>query len=238
MTTLKEMRDQVIDDLDLAEEIFVDTTELNRWINEGIKVAESSIHGIYEDYFLVESDPITITYGTSVTDYPSDIYANKVRKIIYTDGLTGSTNSHEVRRVKSLLEATNRDLYEKSNTNNILEWVPTHDSTLGKKIRLFPEDGRTGFLIVWYIRNAKQLSLDADICDIDEFEHFVIQYCKTQAYIKDGDPRADDSKVLEEQLKTLMVSTLSSMVPDNNNEVLMDMSFYNDSAGSNEYFLT
>jgi len=232
MTTLKEIRDQVIDDLDLSEEIFVDEPELNRWINDGISVAESNIHTIYEDYFLSEVETAIIS-GQNLVDYPSDIYANKIRKIIYTDG-NGHGESHEVRRVKSLLEATSRDLYDTNNKTAILEWSPINEAATGRKIRLFPTEGRAGNLIIWYLRNANKLVLDADICDIDEFSRFIVQYVKTQVFLKDGDPRTEDSKGLEEQFKKEMVDTLSNMIPDNNNEVVMDMSHYDESYGSDE----
>lgn len=234
MITLKEMRDQIIDDLDLLEETFVDIPEINKWINEGIRVAEASIHTIYEDYFLVEADPLVITEGNSKIDYPSDIYANKIRKIIYSDGL-GHSCTHEVRRIKSLLDATNRDLYDAQSSDTILEWTPINDATNGRKIRLFPSSGRSGHLIIWYIRNAKQLALDTDECDIDEFQRFVIQYAKTQAYLKDGDPRADDSKTLQEEFLQSMITTLSNMIPDEDNEIMTDMTHYQDSVGQLDF---
>ncbi len=98
----------------------------------------------------------------------------------------------------------------------------------GKAIRIFPKVGRSGKLKVWYIRNAKQLVADTDVCDIDEFERYVIQSVKTECFFKDGDPRAIQSKQLEEQLKQDMINTLSNMVPDDNTEIPMDFSFYED----------
>jgi len=111
MKTLKQLRDQVISDLDLQEEEWISESEINVWINEGIKSAEAQIHTLYEDYFLCESDAITIIKGQNLVDYPADIYATKVRKVIFTDGLGNSTASHEVRRIKSLINAKSADLY-------------------------------------------------------------------------------------------------------------------------------
>jgi len=232
MSTLKEIRDHVIDDLDLQEETFVTEADLDRWINEAIADAESEIHTLYEDYFLVEADPVTITLGQQFVDYPADIYANKIRKIIYTQSGAGNdTSAHEVKRVKNLVSAKERDLFVNDAVNPILEWSPSNSAANGRKIRLYPSNGRDGLLHIYYIRNAKRLSLDADECDIDEFERYITQYTKTQAYLKDGDPRAADSAGLEAKFKNDMTLTLSDMAPDNNDEVDMDLSHYEDSVG-------
>lgn len=231
MSTLKEIRDQVILDLDLEEEVWVNDAELNRWINEAIKNAEAQIHTLYEDYFLVEADPIAISLGEYLIDYPSDIYANKIRKIIFTDGLNGTTNNHEVQRCKNILAGATADLYGSDSTVPILEWTPSNKLGEGRKIRLFPNGGRAGYLHIWYIRNALQLVNDTDVCDIDEFEHYIVQYTKTKVYMKDGDPRVSDSKGLEEQYKADMINTLSDMAPDGHNELHMDTDHYDDSVG-------
>lgn len=229
--TLKQIRDQVISDLDLQEEEWISEEEIDVWINEAIKNAEAQIHTLYEDYFLNESPPTQITFGQSTVEYPSDIYANKVRKIIFTDGTGTHTASHEVRRVKNLLEGKTADLYSNDTALPILRWTPINQAGVGRRIRLFPETGRSGYLYIWYIREVSQLVNDDDVCEIDEFSHYIVQYAKTKAYLKDGDPRADDSKLLEEQYKQDMINTLSDMVPDKNNELHMDLEHYDDSVG-------
>lgn len=231
MKTLKQIRDQVISDLDLEEEEWISENELNAWINEAIKNAEAQIHTLYEDYFLTEADPVQIVRGQSLVEYPSDIYANKVRKIIFSDGTGTHTASHEVERIKNILHGKTADFYVSDTTTPVLRWTPTNRAGVGRRIRLFPETGRAGYLYIWYIREVSQLVNDSDICEIDEFSHYIVQYVKTKAYIKDGDPRADDSKILEEQFKQDMVNTLSDMVPDKNNELHMDFDHYVDSVG-------
>jgi len=231
--TLKQIRDQVIDDLDLAEQTFITNTDLDRWINQGVKAAEVSIHKLHQEYFQVQQPAVAISTASNLVDYPSDIYANKIKKIMFVEGLNSQTNSHKVKRDRNTERMQNRDTYEDTNTNPLLTWAPTNDATVGRKIRLFPDNSRNGFLWIWYIRNAKVLVLDADICDIDEFEDFIIQFTKTQAYLKDGDPRADDSKVLEQQLKESMDVALEDMTADEDDtEVEMDMSFYDDHIGA------
>jgi len=234
MSTLKQLRERVQADLDLQDETFIEDSDINAWINEAIKKAEAEIHTLYEDYFL-SYEAKAITAGTYEYDYPADIYGNKIRKIVFE----GGGSSHEVKRAKDLAKATDRDIYE-TGTSHVLEWTPFNSSS-GRKIRLFPLAGRTGTLRIWYIRNARQLVdetvddvitlADAQSCDIDEFERYILQAVKTECFFKDGDPRAIQSKQIEEQLKQNMITTLSNMVPDNNNEIPMDFSFYNDCEG-------
>jgi hypothetical protein len=229
--TLLDIRQQVKDDLDLNEEIFVEDSDLNRWINDAIETAEAEIHTLYEDYFL-DRTVYTLTAGVRELDFPADIYASKVRKLLFKESLTSpNTAAHEVKREKNLIEAEGRDIYEYQSATPTLTWVETNNSVDGRKIRLYPEQGRAGYLVMYYIRNANRLVDDADVCDIDEFSRFIIQHTKTQAYLKDGDPRAEESKTLEEQLKAQMVATLSNRTPDNNDEIRLDLAHYEDMVG-------
>tara|TARA_R100001480_G_scaffold63449_5_gene75766 strand:- start:944 stop:1627 length:684 start_codon:yes stop_codon:yes gene_type:complete len=226
MSTLKTLREDIQADLDLEDEVFISDADINRWINQGIRSAERIIHGLYEDYFLSNTDT-SITTASNLVSYPSDIFANKIRKIIFKNS---SKEVQEVRRVTNLVAATDRDVNE-TGANPTLEWSPTNDSVNGKKIRLFPSASRDGTLSIWYIRNALQLSADDSECDIDEFEVYVKQYTKVQCYLKEGDPRADSAKALEQQYKVEMIEVLTNMSPDNNDEIPLDMSFYDDSIG-------
>jgi hypothetical protein len=235
LKTLLQLRDHVKADLDLEDEDFISDSDINTWLNEGITSAEQQIHTLYEDYFLAQ-DTVTLSSGQNLYDYPSDIYANKIRKMIFRDGVSNSTSTHLVRRVRDLLLASERDYFGTNTTNAILQWAPINDSTNGRKIRLFPQSARGGFLDIWYIRNAKVLVADTDVCDIDEFEKYVVQYAKTQAFLKDADPRADDSVILQQKYESDMILTLSDMTPDRDDELDMDLSHYEDMNGYGGYF--
>ena len=229
--TLLEIRTQIKDDLDLNEETFVDDSDLDRWINDAIEMAEAEIHSLYEDYFL-DSVTVPIARNDNTVDYPSNIYGNKIRKIIYRESLTDFNSvSHEVMREKDIIRAEALDIYNTDTQNPILRWVPINSATTGRTIRLYPKTSRDGFLVIYYIRNANRLSLDTDVCDIDEYSRYIIQAVKTQVFLKDGDPRTQESKVLEDQLKGEMIESLSNMTPDNNDEIELDMSHYDDMVG-------
>jgi hypothetical protein len=231
MSTLLEMRDEVKADLDLedatfGEDVSISDADIDRWINLGIRKAERIILGLYEDYF-ISYVAIPITSGDNKIDYPSDIYGNKIRKIVYDSG-TGQ-EVFEVKRIKDIMSATAFDLLNTAVTQPILRWFPVNDGTDGRKIQLFPSTSRDGTLHVWYIRNAKQLSDDSDVTDIDEFAEFITVYAKLKAAIKDQHPLASDYKVMLTELEDDLKSTLAGMVLDEDDYIPVDTEFYEDS---------
>ena len=231
MSTLKELRDEVKSDLDLedstfGEDVTISDADINRWINLGIKKAERIIMGLYEDYFLSFTS-IAIVSNVNKYSFPTDIYANKIRKIIFDNGST--SNVHEVKRIKSLSEATEYDLMTTSVSDPLLRWYPVNSLSAGRKIQIFPKYSRNGTLSVWYIRNAKQLATDNDVTDIDEFSEYITTYAKMKAAVKDNDPRAKDFQEDLAELEIEMQSTLSAMVPDENDEMPIDTCFYEES---------
>jgi len=224
MKTLKQIRDKVIDDLDLYEETFVDEPELNAFINEGIAKVESAIHTLYEDYFLAPYT-FTVEQGVNLYDYPPDIYANKVRMLLFSDG----TDAYEVKRSMDVKKDLLYETIVEPSAGCTLKWYPVNGADTGKKIRLFPDTTDTGEIELWYIRNAKVLVNDEDVCDIDEFANVVELYVKTQVYLKDGDPRTSSMAALEEKAGIRMVNTLSDMVQDDDNYVQADYDHYEES---------
>src|SRR3972149_6519778 len=101
--TLAQIRTKVQNDLDLLDEDFITVAELDAYINEGIDVAEAEIHTIYEmknqHYFLSVAN-ISLVTGTSYYASPADIYANKIRRLIYDDG----SRKYKLRVIKNLDE--------------------------------------------------------------------------------------------------------------------------------------
>ncbi|GAF86883.1 unnamed protein product, partial [marine sediment metagenome] len=87
--TLLEIRTKIQQDLDLKEETFINDTEVNDYINEGIDEAEVTIHklGMQDDYFL-KMDNISLVAGTRLYDLPTDIYASMIKQLVYRNGST------------------------------------------------------------------------------------------------------------------------------------------------------
>ena len=221
--TLKEIRDQIIEDLDLSEEYWKDEGDLNALINRAIRTAHRKIITIYEDYFLAPY-VISIPADTAILDYPTDIYANKVKSILFYDG----ASSVEITRVKRFASTLMLDNHITSNTI-YRKWLPVDAAATGMKIKLLPSLGNAGQITIWYIRDAKKLVNDSDICDIPEFSDYVIQLTKKMYYQEDADPRytleAQEALVLEKE----MIDTLTNMTVDNDDTILQDNSHYEES---------
>lgn len=223
--TWDEIREKVEVELDLQGEVFIDSDELLAYANEGIDEAESQIHTLYEDYFL-KSDDITLVSGTSKYVLPTDIYAHKIRKIIFR---TGS----EVYEVKRLRDKNKITTYANNRTTNttygIYEYFIENATPGAPQIVFTPAVVHSGtFIEVWHIRNANRLVEDTDVCDIPEFVKFVMQYMKVKVYDKEGHPHLPIAMQDLEKFRQDMVSTLAGMIADDDNEIEADVSFYNE----------
>jgi len=206
-------------ELDLEDETFITAQEFLDYFNEAVDMIEASIHNIYEDYFLTNSS-LSILNGQAAYNLPTDIYAQKIRKILYNDG---SAYKYEIRRVKKLEETMFIQ------TPDLFSYILTNDAIAGLKITLFPTPvADAPYVTVWYIRNAKRFTSNTDVCDIPEFTNVLVQFVRWKCMSKEGHP--DTVQALEDlgRMKQEMVDTLTARVPDEDNFVLKDMSFYRD----------
>lgn len=221
--TWQMIRDKVERDLDLQSEVFVDDVELLAYANEAIREAEAEIHDIYEDYFLSKA---ALTFVTNQEEYnlPADLYAHKIRRIIYKNG----SKVYTIDRIKDwrkFEEYALENINKSSTTYNyfLLNSVPG-----SPQILLSPPGKENGaFATIWYLRKANRLVALTDICDIPEFINFVIQYIKVRVNEKEqGNPNLAKSITDLEQQRAQMTSTLSSMVPDAMNDLEPDLQLY------------
>jgi len=81
-------------------------------------------------------------------------------------------------------------------------------------------------LTLYYLRNANRMLVDSSVCDIPEFTSFIIQWIKMRCYEKEGDSRFQLAGTLVDQQRRQMIETLTSMVPDGDNEIDSDVSHY------------
>lgn len=217
--TWSQILTKVKDDLDLWDEDFVDDTMLLSYANEAIDEAEQHVITINEDYFL-QSSNLALTTGTSEYSLPTNIYANKIRRIFYVNG----TEKYEIKRVRNLddiLDVSDSEAYK---------YQPIMNSSGAARIKLFPASRETSStnVTVWFIGNAKTLSATTDEMNIPEAVHFVIAHMKLRVLQKEGNQaQVQQAQELERQ-RQLMIDTLTSMVPDDNNQVLADLSFYSE----------
>lgn len=216
-STAQEILDEVKVDLDLQEETFITDAELLKNLQKAVERAEQLVHGIYEDYFLVPAK-LTLVNGVSDLDLPSDVYAHKIRRI----QCNKPADKYEVTRVKRLerlLDVENSDRYRYMVINYL---------SSGPKLRFFPtpqEDNTTEYDI-WYLRNARTITLGTDFVDIPEATNFLKQYLKNKCWEKEGHPNLAQGiqDLAKEELE--LVTTLSAMVPDEDLDIEVDMSIY------------
>lgn len=97
----EEVLNKILVDLDLEEETFIQPTEMVGYINDAIQDAESEIQNLTlaPDYFLT-SKPLALVTGQSEITLPNNIYANKIRSIVYQNGAI----IYPIRKLKSLSE--------------------------------------------------------------------------------------------------------------------------------------
>lgn len=217
-----EVREKIQEEMDLQEETFISNTEYLDYTNEAIDECEAEIHNIYQDYFLTRSN-ISLVAGTATYDLPADIYANKIRHIQFKQN---QTNIYEVRRIPI------EDVMFIDQTVTNQDFMYTLENSLagGQKIIFHPTPQITDstVLTVWYLRNAARVALDADTIDIPEFIQFIFSFLRVKIARKELNPLTQSWEQGLENQRVLMRETLDRMIPDGNDLIFPDMSFYND----------
>jgi hypothetical protein len=227
--TWTEIKTKVEQDLDLEDEDFVRESELLSLANEAIDEAEAEIHTLYEDYFLSKATISVVANDTSfsIPTYLSDIYGDKIRRILFQVGV--SSTVYTVNRLRDWHKFEEKALADAGTNNGDLYRYMLLNQTAGSpQILLVPAAREAGTLTVWYLRNANRLTTGSDVCDIPEFINFVIAHIKCRILHKEGNPNYSEALERLEAERTRMNATLSSRVPDANNEIEMDMSVYED----------
>ncbi len=219
--TYGEMRDKVQNDLDLEDELFITAEEMLGYFNEAIDEAEAVIHDLYEDYYL-STAAIALVNGTQDYAFPADIYAVKIRTVVYANG----SQKYEIKRWRGPLSEI-----QHIQAGEDYVYLPINTTAGGYKLRLLPTSRETSAsnVSIYYIRNAAQLVDTDDVCDLPELAiNFVLQAVKQRCYEKEGHPTTLKAISDTERLKTALIESLENMVDDENDEIRKDVSFYED----------
>ena len=226
--TYGEIRTKVERDLDLEGETFVQPSEMLGYANEAVDEVERQIHTLYEDYFLTKST-ISLVSGQENYGLPSDIYAMKIRQLLYRNGnqvwkLNRMKNWHKFgiyESEKAVASATQQYGYFIMN------------STPGNpEIILSPTPTEAGsYIQLWYIRNANELTTDASICDIPEAVNYVMAYMKMKCMEKEPHPNMQKAIQDVEQQRADTLKTLADMYADNEDNIEPDYRLYQDMTG-------
>lgn len=224
--TYAELRDKVELDLDLVGETFIQPEEMLGYFNEAIDDAEKIVHGLYEDYFL-DHQPITLVTGTDEYPLPSRIYAHKIRTILYRNG----ARAYDIGRLRDWKKFVqyNLDLVGGASSAAEYRYFLVNQVAGAPRILLTPEVVEDGeFLTVWFLRQANRLVSESDILDIPEAANYVMQFVKARCYEKELHPNLQLAILALGKEREDLEGILSAMVPDANNEIEMDLSFYSE----------
>lgn len=221
--TYAEIKTKVTQDLAIEDEDFIQTGEFLGYVNEGIREAEAEIHSLYEDYFLTKAT-ITLVQGQEEYDFPADVYANKIRRIMYRNG----SDVYTLERLRDWKKFENYTIELINQTSTRYEYLLLNSTPGEPTIVLSPPAKTAGpYVTIWYLREANRLVADTDLCDIPEFVNFVMQYVKVRCYEKEvGHPSLPKAMQDLEQQRAQMNGTLAQMVPDADNKIEGDYSTY------------
>lgn len=229
--TYLEMKTKLERDMDLEGEEFIQEDELRELFNDAIRKCEAHIHklGLEDVYFKTKDNPSLVS-GTSDYAMPTNIYANKILECVYAN----NTDIFEVKRLKGRDKHVRKaEIEYDAGSNPRYLYDIRHDTAAGGvKWVLVPSAKETSTNITrWYIRKVQQMTVDASICDLPEVcYNFIYAYVYWRAWGKEGDARATDAKNAHDEELALMLETLAEMTPDEENEMEMDTSHYDDMA--------
>lgn len=219
MATWGEAKAIIKNDLDLVDETFIDDTMLDAWGNAAIDEAEKHILAINEDYFLQTAD-VPLVEGESLIALPTGILGYKIRKLFYDNG----AQRYEIKRIRKLTDVPN------VHANDGYRYLMVNVAGTGARMKLFPASRETSSAnaTVWFIGNANRIVDDDTELDIPEALNFIITYVKLECLRREGNPGQASMQGERERQRTLLIESLSDMVPDEDNEIQIDTSFYDE----------
>jgi len=234
--TYEEIRTKIQSDTDTEAEDFIQPSELLGIVNEAIDTCEAMIHklGLEDDYFIKFANLPMVT-GEDRLNLPDDIYAFKIRGLMYEKNVT----RYPVPRVRGrriFSKISNIQFY--NTTDNFYRYYLINDTqATAAQLLLLPASHETSAdsLKLWYIRNANEMVDDTSICDIPEFVHYIIKRSKYKIYAKEGHPLMTDAKEEMQKEEARMLETLATMIPDENSTIEPDLDHYRDMANVDMY---
>jgi len=227
--TYGELKLKVQQETDTETEDFVSEAELLRWFNDAINECEANIHlcGLEEDYFLTR-DVKSLTLGQETVDLPTNIYANKIRAVLYH----GQSDNYKIDRIRGRRKFEEANYLKEEYTagaSMCYQYMIYNDSASVKPyMELFPKSNETtaDCIRIYYIRNANAVVDDSSLVDIPEFHYYITAYVRFRIYDKEGSVQAAAAEKDLNKAKQLMMDTLATMVPDDDDEIDMDLTIY------------
>lgn len=233
--TWDQIRTKVERELDIEVEEFIQPEEFVEYVNDGVSMCEAEIHdlGLEDQYYLTKYS-LPLNVGQEDYSLPAPIYMNKVVSFIYSYEST----IYEITRMRGQNVYENIARINQYNTvTDFYKYIIRNDNvTDGVKIQLVPpsREVSTTNATIWYIRETAKWDYTTDPsgtgkCDLPQIAmQFLYQYVKYRCYEKEGHPNMGDAKTDLAAIKATMISMMENMVPDNNTEIIKDLSSYQD----------
>lgn len=215
------LKTEIETELDCLDEDFVTATEIMYYANDAIDEAEAIILKECPEYFLCRAN-LSVTSGNAEVSLPSDIWATKIRAIMYDDG----SKQYEIKRIRDP-KLTHYTSYQ---TSDYYEYMMTNKSAGTFTINLYPTPTITSstYFKIWYLRNAAAITSTASTLDLPEAKAFIKEYVKKRIVSKEGFPAAQIANIDVDNQRQLLIESLSNMIPDENDIIQPDVSFYNE----------
>lgn len=225
--TFGQLNTQLLKELDLEDEDFISASELMGLWNHAVSVAEGHIItlGLRDKYFLARTT-VSIVTGQEEISLPTNLYANKILKLIYRSGATFYT----VRPLDSKDMFENYTYLNVFSSSDFYRYMITHNTPGTEKLILVPAARETisNAITIWYFRDAQRYTADNDTCDLPEIAYeFLHAYVKEMCYAKESHVNYEGAKAERMEKEQLMQSILSGQIEDNEmSKAEMDMSVY------------
>lgn len=222
---------QLLKELDLEGEEFIATDEMMGLWNHAVSIAESHINtlGLRDKYFLARKKLSTVL-GSEEISMPSDIYANKILRIVYRNGATFYT----VRPLDSKDMFENYEYLNAFSSTDFYRYFIDHTTAGTEKIILVPAARETvsNVMTIWYHRDANRYTTDASVCDLPEIAYEFLHACvKELCYAKESHVNYEGAKMERQEKEQLMQSVLAGQIQDNEMSLIeADLSFYQESS--------
>lgn len=223
--TYLELKTKVLQDGDLEGETFIQPSEMLGYCNEAIDNAEKIVKNVYPDYFL-DKAPLTLVAATQEVALPDAIYAHKLRRITYRNG-------SEVYTIDRVRDWKKFEEYEEqaanSGSNVELRYFILNQTAGSPRItfnRPLTATDAAATVTAWFVRQANRVEEDADLLDIPEAANYVMCFMKFKCLEKEGHPGVSLAVAQLNAEEASLQADLVEMVPDGDDEIEQDKSFY------------
>jgi len=205
---LSDLRDSARSKADEEATGFIDNTELNRYINQGMRFVYGKIVERFEYFFAVKGTVGNGGYiSVSANDNEYDLPATMLKLIRVERRNTNDSNENNWRKLMRL----------NLGNDQINDFFPVREGrdqgfgyfVAGNKLYLRPVPASGFDLRLWFIPKATELSLDSDEPSVPgEYHELIAEYASIQMLRKSGEGIWKEASEIFSQELTHMLDTV------------------------------